>query len=239
MATFVAVHGAFLGGWIWKPLAAKLEGLGHTVHRPTLTGCAEREHVGGAHVDLTTHIRDVAGLIELEELEEVILIGHSYGGMVISGVAQAVTPRIVGLIHLDAFVPHDGESVLDLVGNAQLDHAQKLADEQGDGWRVPFFLPMSKFCADDDPAHAILAAKVRGMPINPFPQRLSCPADTSHLPMLFVYCTDNPLGMFESSRARAMQRPRTQVVDLDARHALMLTRTDEVAGLCHEFTRDR
>ena len=102
-------------------------------------------------------------------------------------------------------------------------------------WRVPFFLPMSKFCAEDDPAQAILSAKVRGMPINPFPEKLVCANDTSHLPMLFVYCTDNPLGMFESSRARAIERPRTQVVDLDARHALMLTRTDEVARLCSEF----
>jgi pimeloyl-ACP methyl ester carboxylesterase len=237
MATFVAVHGAFLGGWVWKPLAARLERLGHTVYRPTLTGCAEREHVGGPHVDLTTHIRDVAGLIEFEELEDVILIGHSYGGMVIIGVAQAVAPRIRGLIHLDAFVPHDGESVLDLIGTALLDHAQKLADEQGDGWRVPFFLPMSKFCADDDPARATLAAKVRGMPISPFPEKLACPTDTSHLPMLFVYCSDNPLGMFESSRGRALQRPHTKVVDLDARHALMLTRTDEVARLCDDFAR--
>jgi len=86
-------------------------------------------------------------------------------------------------------------------------------------------------------AYAVLTAKVRGMPINPFPEKLACPTDTSRLPMLFVYCRDNPLGMFEGSRARAIERPHTKVVDLDARHALMLTKPDEVARLCHDFAR--
>lgn len=95
--------------------------------------------------------------------------------------------------------------------------------------------PFSAFAAEDDPAQAILSAKVRGVPINPLPEKLVCANDTGHLPMLFVYCTDNPLGMFESSRARPIERPRTQVVDLDARHALMLTRTDEVARRCSGF----
>jgi pimeloyl-ACP methyl ester carboxylesterase len=235
MTTFVAVHGAFLGGWVWKPLAARLESMGHVVHRPTLTGCAEREHVGGAHVNLSTHIRDVASLIEFEELSDVILIGHSYGGMVISGVAQAVTGRVRGLIYLDAFLPQHDECVLDLVGTALLGHATKLANERGGGWCVPFSLPLSKFCADDDPAASLLAAKVRGIPINVFSEKLRCPHDTGDLPVRYVYCSDNPLGMFEGSRDRARLRPRTEVIELQARHALMLTRTDDVARLCTEF----
>ena len=237
MATFVAVHGAFLGGWVWKPLATRLESMGHQVYRPTLTGCAEREHVGGPHVNLSTHVRDVASLIEFEELQDVILIGHSYGGMVISGVAQAAPSRVRGLIYLDAFLPQDGESVLDLIGTSLPDHVTKLANEQGDGWRVPFSLPISKFCADDDPAGAVLAAKVRGIPINVFPEKLRCPHDTGHLPLRYVYCSDNPLGIFESSRDRARQRPYSEVVELHARHALMLTKTDEVARLCSDFAR--
>jgi pimeloyl-ACP methyl ester carboxylesterase len=235
MATFVAVHGAFLGGWVWKPLAARLESMGHKVHRPTLTGCAEREHVGGVHVNLSTHIRDVAHLIEFEDLQDVILIGHSYGGMVISGVAQAVTSRVRGLIYLDAFLPQDGESVLDLIGTSGLENVTKLANEQGEGWRVPFFLPMSKFCADGDPAAAVLAAKVRGIAINVFPEKLRCPHDVGHIPIRYVYCSDNPLGVFEGSRDRARLRPRTEVIELPTRHALMLTRTDEVARLCADF----
>jgi pimeloyl-ACP methyl ester carboxylesterase len=237
MATFVAVHGAFLGGWIWKPLAARLEAMGHEVHRPTLTGCAEREHVGGPHIDLSAHIRDVTALMEFEDLNDVIVVGHSYGGMVATGVAQALTSRVKGLIYLDALLPQDGECALDLVGTAMFDHGKKLADEQGQGWRVPFFLPMSKFCADDDPAAPLLAAKVRGVPLNPFPERLSCKIDTSHLPVLYVYCCENPLGMFESSRDRASQRPRAKVVEIATRHALMLTKPEEVARLCDEFAR--
>jgi pimeloyl-ACP methyl ester carboxylesterase len=237
MATFVAVHGAFLGGWIWKPLAARLESLGHVVYRPTLTGCAEREHVGGAHVNLSTHIRDVTELLEFEDLDNVIVVGQSYGGMVITGVAQALTARVRGMIYLDALLPQDGECVLDLIGTQAFDQGKRLADEQGQGWCVPFFLPMSKFCAEDDPAAALLAAKVRGVPVNPFPEKLRCESDTSHIPMLFVYCSENPLGMFEGSRDRALRRPHTKVVELGTRHALMLTKTNEVAQLCDEFAR--
>jgi pimeloyl-ACP methyl ester carboxylesterase len=199
MAIFVAVHGAFLGGWVWKPLAARLEAMGHVVYRPTLTGCAEREHVGGPHIDLTAHVRDVTALMEFEDLKDVIVVGHSYGGMVITGVAQAQTSRVKGLIYLDALLPQDGECALDLVGTAMFDHGKKLADAQGQGWCVPFFLPMSKFCADDDPVAApLLTSKVRGVPLNPFPERLSCKIDTSHLPMLYVYCNVNPLGSFRT-----------------------------------------
>jgi pimeloyl-ACP methyl ester carboxylesterase len=215
MATFVAVHGAFLGGWVWKPLAARLEAMGHVVYRPTLTGCAEREHAGSPHTDLTAHVRDVTALMEFEDLNDVIVVGHSYGGMVITGVAQALTSRVKGLIYLDALLPQDGECALDLVGTALFDHGKKLADEQGHGWCVPFFLPMSKFCADDDPAAPLLTAKVRGVPLNPFPERLSCKIDTAHLPMLYVYCNENPLGMFEgrgtapgSARGRRSSRWR-------------------------------
>ncbi len=235
MATFVAVHGAFLGGWVWKSLATRLESMGHVVYRPTLTGCAEREHAGGPHVDLSMHVRDVAELIAFEDLQDVIVIGHSYGGMVITGVAHALTSRVRGLIYLDALLPQDGECVLDLIGTRLFDQGKRLADEQGHGWCVPFFLPMSKFCADDDPAAPLLSRKVRGVPLNPFPEKLRCPADTSDIPMLYVYCSEDPLGMFEGSRDRARQRPRTKVVELPTRHALMLTKTDEVAQLCHAF----
>ncbi|MBN9526646.1 MAG: alpha/beta hydrolase [Alphaproteobacteria bacterium] len=235
MAIFVAVHGAFFGGWVWKTVADRLAARGHTVHRPSLSGCADREHVGGPDVTLSTHIADIVNLIVAEDLTDVILIGHSYGGMVTTGVAHAIPDRIRAMIHLDALLPVDGECALDLAGWGLQAPAERLANEQGRGWLVPFFLPMAKFCGDDDPARAVLERKLGGVPLGPFTERLTACADLDHLPLLYVYCTDEPLGMFEVSRDRAARLPRGRVVAIDSRHAVMLTRPDDIARLCDEF----
>lgn len=108
----VIVHGAWGGGWDWRETADSLEALGHPTHRVTLTGLGERRHLLSPEVDLTTHITDVANVLGWEELTDVILVGHSYGGMVITGVAEVVPERIRRLVYLDAFLPRDGECAL-------------------------------------------------------------------------------------------------------------------------------
>ncbi|MEM9300553.1 MAG: alpha/beta fold hydrolase [Pseudomonadota bacterium] len=108
----VIVHGAWGGGWDWRETAAVLEELGHDVYRPSLTGLGEREHLYTDDVDLGTHVTDIVNVLRWEALEDVILVGHSYGGMVITGVAEVVPERIGRLVYLDAFVPFDGECAL-------------------------------------------------------------------------------------------------------------------------------
>jgi len=109
--TFVIVHGAWGGGWAFKEVERLLRADGHLVYRPTLTGQGERVHLSGPDVSLSTHIQDVVNVIEWEDLHDVVLVGHSYGGMVVTGVADRVPDRIGHLIYLDAMVPEDGESV--------------------------------------------------------------------------------------------------------------------------------
>jgi pimeloyl-ACP methyl ester carboxylesterase len=113
MATFVLVHGAWHGGWCYRDTAAALRAAGHTVFTPTHTGLGERAHQAGENVTLETHVRDVCGCIESEELTDVILCGHSYGGMVITSVADRMPERIKALAYLDAYVPEHGESMID------------------------------------------------------------------------------------------------------------------------------
>jgi pimeloyl-ACP methyl ester carboxylesterase len=118
MANFVLVHGAWHGGWCWRDTAAALRAAGHTVFTPTHTGVGERAHQSAENITLETHIRDVCGCIEWEELNEVVLVGHSYGGMVITGVADRMADRIKALVYLDAFVPEHGDSLIGLVSKA-------------------------------------------------------------------------------------------------------------------------
>lgn len=115
MATYVLIHGAWHGGWCWRDVASTLRGQGHTVFTPTLTGNGESRHLGGERVTLETHTRDVLGLIAAEEISEVILVGHSYGGMVITSVADRCADRIKRLVYLDAFVPTHGENLADCI----------------------------------------------------------------------------------------------------------------------------
>ena len=121
MATFVLVHGAWHGSWCWKRVRQALQDAGHDVFTPTLTGVGERSHLLSLHVNLETHIDDVVNLIRWEDLSDVVLCGHSYGGCVISGVADRVPDRIRALVYLDAFVLRDGQSLHDTLPPAQRD----------------------------------------------------------------------------------------------------------------------
>ena len=114
MATFVVAHGAWSAGWAWKKMRPRLRERGHELWTPTYTGLGERAHLATPDITLDTHIQDVCGLLVMEDLRDVILVGHSYGGMVATGVADRETARIARLVYLDAFVPRDGQSVLDL-----------------------------------------------------------------------------------------------------------------------------
>jgi pimeloyl-ACP methyl ester carboxylesterase len=115
MATFVLVHGSWHGGWCYARVARLLRAAGHDVFTPTLTGMGERAHLANAAINLDTHIRDIVNVLEYEDLKEVVLCGHSYGGMVITGVAAEAAERIGCLFYLDAFVPETGQSFFDVV----------------------------------------------------------------------------------------------------------------------------
>lgn len=128
--TFVIVHGAWGGSWAFREVDSLLSERGYTVYRPSLTGLGERVHLATPDVGLSTHIEDVVNVLRFEELHDVILIGHSYGGMVITGVADRVPDRIRRLVYVDAFAPRDGESVADIRGDGA-------AEMEEEGFIVP------------------------------------------------------------------------------------------------------
>lgn len=133
MATFLICHGAWSAGWAWRKVRPLLRAAGHEVLTPTYTGLGERAHLASPSVDLETHIQDVLAVIEFEDLGDIVVVGHSYGGMVATGVADRVAGRVRQLIYLDAFVPGNGQSLLDLRGPAP----RPAAGSDGEDWLIP------------------------------------------------------------------------------------------------------
>jgi pimeloyl-ACP methyl ester carboxylesterase len=129
MTTFVLVHGAWHGGWCWNRVANLLSAKQHTVVTPTLTGLGERSHLLNSEIDLQTHILDVVNVMKWQELRDIVLVGHSYGGAVISGVAERMETSIASLVMLDAFIPASGQSVSDQMAPQRRDAILKAASE--------------------------------------------------------------------------------------------------------------
>jgi pimeloyl-ACP methyl ester carboxylesterase len=137
MPTFLFVPGAWLGGWCWREIAAPLRTAGHTVICPTLTGLGERAHLVNPDIGLAVHVADIVGVLRYRDLRDVTLVGHSYGGTVITAVSEVAPDRLGRLIYLDASVPRDGESNNDVVGPVMAAQLRSSAAANGDGWRVP------------------------------------------------------------------------------------------------------
>jgi pimeloyl-ACP methyl ester carboxylesterase len=144
--TFVLVHGATAGGWEWKSTGKFLTDDGHTVYRATLTGLGERMHLNSTEVDLQTHINDVVNLILFEDLHDIVLTGHSYGGMVITGVMDRLPERIKHVVFLDAAVPADGMSIWDLFGGNGPQDPERFKDG---------FMQVPWVKADTKPPHSV------------------------------------------------------------------------------------
>jgi pimeloyl-ACP methyl ester carboxylesterase len=133
----VLVPGACLGGWVWREVAAQLRTEGHDVYPVTLTGLGERMHLAHAGVDLETHVADVVNLLEYEALEDVVLVGHSYSGIVVTAVADRVPARLNAVVYLDTSPLPNGMAIIDAQSPKQREQQQRMVEEQGDGWRWP------------------------------------------------------------------------------------------------------
>ncbi len=137
MSVFILVHGGWHGGWCWRHVARHLRSDGHDVYSPTLTGLGERSHLETSQIGLSTHILDICNLTEFESLHDVVLVGHSYGGLVITGVADKMSGRIAHLVYLDALVPEIGQSAYDILTPAYRERLEASRRESKSEWLIP------------------------------------------------------------------------------------------------------
>ena len=214
MATIVVAHGAWSSGWAWKKMRPLLRAAGHDVFTPSYTGLGERAHLSSPDIGLDTHIADILAVFDYEDLRDVVLIGHSYGGMVATGVADRAQGRVAQLIYLDAFAPRDGQSLFDLVGPETEARMRKGAEESGEGWKVPAN-PMPPDTAPEDVAWA--KPKRRPQPVKTFetPIRLS---GRSMPQRSYIYCTRIGPQDFFGQFAKRAKSEDWGYVDMDASH---------------------
>jgi pimeloyl-ACP methyl ester carboxylesterase len=214
-APFLVCHGAWSAGWAWKKMHPLMNAVGHRLVTPTYTGLGERAHLANPSIDLETHIRDILNVIKYEDLDDVVLIGHSYGGMVATGVADRARDRISQLIYLDAFVPKDGQSLLDLNEPAR-PRMLELA-KSADGWRVPPNpTPPDTSAADVE----WLTERRVDMPIKCFEMPLKLRAGELSLPRSYIYATRiAPADSFGPFAARAKSEAGWRYYEIDASHA--------------------
>ena len=222
----VLVHGGWIGAWCWCRVRPLLQGAGHEVFTPTLTGLGERAHLLSPEIGLTTHIQDVVGLIEAEELQDVILVGQSYAGMVITGVVDRVPGRLSHLVYLDAFVPQDGQSLADLVGPEMMANLKQAARAQGSDWQVPPLPPQACGVTDEQDVQWM----TRRMSVQPLktmlePLRLMKPSTVRRT---FIYCGEPAMGLFDVYRDRARVE-KWSCYELATGHSSMITAPDALA----------
>jgi pimeloyl-ACP methyl ester carboxylesterase len=232
MATFVLVHGAWFGGWCWQKVIPLLESAGHEVYAPTLTGLAERASELSPEVGLDTHIQDIVGLLEEKNLHGVILVGHSYAGMVITGVVDQVPERIAHLVYLDTFVPRDGESMasVSIIVKWVL---RKRVRASGDGWRVA---TQGTYGVTTEPDRSWVLSKVTPQSLKTFeqPLHLKNPGAVSGKPRTLITCTGRRGGYFRSLVRRIFARPTEagwRLRQLPTSHCAMITMPRGLADL--------
>lgn len=233
MATFLVAHGAWSAGWCWKKMRPLLHRLGHELFTPTHTGIGERAHLAHPEVGLETHIADVLGVLEFEDLRDIVLIGHSYGGMVATAVADRAPERLLHLIYLDAFVPRDGQSMFDLHPAGVRTAMREAARRFGEGWRIPPN-PLPPDTGETDVAW-IMPRRVM-QPIRSFEEPVRLSGAGERVPKTYIYCTrPGPVDVFRPFAERASTESGWQYVEIDASHSPHITAPETLAGLLHEI----
>jgi len=228
MSTYVLLHGAWHGGWAWRRVAPLLRAAGHEVHAPTLTGVSDRAHLIGPAVGLGTHIQDVTALLEAHDAQDVVLVGHSYAGQVVTGVADRVPERIARRVYLDAFVGDDGDAAIDLLPESVAHHYHESVAGPGFGWLIPV-RSLQVLGVTEQADLDWLTPRLTPHPWLSYTEPLRLTGAAERVPAAFVECTDW-MRVFRQQGERAAARG-WPVHGLATGHEAMVTAPKELAEL--------
>ena len=233
MATFIVAHGAWSAGWTWKKMRPLMRAAGHELFTPSYTGIGERSHLAHRGIDLNAHIGDILNVLRFEDLTDVVLIGHSYGGMVATGVADRAPERIRRLVYLDAFAPRNGEAAMSLQPEAVRLRMADAVRTSGDGWRVPPN-PMPPDTSEADVAWAMPKRVMQ--PVKTFQQPIELTGAVEKLPRSYIYCTrSGPGDVFRQFAQRAKTEPGWRYVEMDASHNPHITCPESLMAVLNEL----
>lgn len=233
MATFLLVHGAWHGGWCWRRVADILRARGHQVHTPTLTGLGDRVHLATPDINLDTHISDVLGIIDAEELSDIVICGHSYGGMVITPVIDRRPEAFRSAVWLDAFIPRDGASLMDGWPAERAQHVREEAATHGEGWKVPP-MPADYFGVNEDDVEWVERRCVP-QPIRTFSQPCHLAGKWTSVPKkMYILAEGHPNSSFDRFADPLSEDPDWDVRRVSAGHDVMVDSPEELADLLEE-----
>jgi pimeloyl-ACP methyl ester carboxylesterase len=243
MATYILVGGAWIGAWAWKSVARGLRARGHEAYPLSLTGLGERAHLASPTVDLDTHITDITSLVESEELDDVVLVGHSYAGAVISGAANRAGDKPGALVYLDSAPVFDGERFLDFYPPGAQEQTQRQVTERGDGWRLPFpsleeLRATASLTGLTDEHLSFMRRRAVGQPFKTYTQPLrlvDAPEEYQHV---IIACEDGQalLGL-DMPRFKALNAPPWRVIKIDTGHWPMLSAPDAVVDALDDVSK--
>jgi pimeloyl-ACP methyl ester carboxylesterase len=204
VSTFVLVHGAWHGGWVWQRVIPLLRASGHDVHALTLTGVSDRAHLLSPSVGLGTHVQDVVSLIEAHDLNDVVLVGHSYAGQVVTGVADRIPERLGKRVYLDAFVGDDGDCAIDLLPEKIAGHYRESVAGPGFGWLIPV-RSLTVLGVSEDADLKWLGPRLTPHPWLTYTEPLRLGGAGETVPAAFIECTDW-MRVFQPHAERAAAR---------------------------------
>lgn len=241
MATFVLVHGGGHGGWCYQPVAKILRQQGHDVYAPTLTGLADRQHLLSPGIDLDLQITDVVNLLEFEDLSDVILVGHSYGGMVITGTADRAPERLANLVYLDAAYPQSGQSLADVA--PEMMAAAKKSMQTINGVELVLFpgqFPMVEgdyYGVTDPEQIEWMKPKLTPHPWKCFTQKLVLKneARLRQIPVSFFVTAIQKATLGEEARAGLKALTEGRFWEIDTGHDLMISEPEQTASALAEI----
>ncbi|MVT06721.1 alpha/beta hydrolase [Chitinophaga tropicalis] len=229
---FVLVHGAWHGGWCWQEVSWQLREKGFRAYTPTLSGLGEHKNVINEGINLQTHITDIINFIEMEDLHNVVLVGHSYAGTVIAGVADSIPGRLNKLVFLDAMIVHNGESPLSTQFKEVQTAMGKFVEKKQN---IAPIIPAEEFGVTDKGKAKWVNERLTPQPFNTFAQKLTLKhAYGNNVPLVYISCTEKQLPIIKKMSGEARSNPLWTYLELNTGHDAMVTVPVELSGL---FTR--